>query len=112
MDTGSARSRFTIYGQKVYLGISWIMSLEHSQVITGTIFSDMDAYYLLEMKLYTHHVDFISIGRYYDDVNITNGTLHSRLVIYETCQRQILRQMSPSSISVYTQGYACSNLRT
>ena len=54
---------------------SWTIATEHSQVITGTIFSDMDAYYLLEMKLYTHQVHVISTGRYYDDVNITNGTL-------------------------------------
>ena len=33
MDTGSARSRFNIYGQKVYQGISWNISLERSQVI-------------------------------------------------------------------------------
>ena len=114
MDTGSACSRFTMYGQRVFLGML-CYGLCHwniHKLFTGTIFSDMDAYYLLEMKLYTHQVDLRSTGRYYDDVNITNGTLHSRLVIYETCQRQILRQMSPSSISVYTQGYACSNLRT
>jgi len=77
MDTGSARSRFTIYGQRVFLGMLCygLCYRNIHKLFTGTIFSDMDAYYLLEIKLYTHQVDLISTGRYYDDVNITNGTI-------------------------------------
>jgi len=76
---------------------SWTIATEHSQVITGTIFSDMDAYYLLEMKLYTHQVDLISTGRYYDDVNITNGTLHSRLVTYTS---HVNKTISSSDVAI------------
>ena len=76
MDTGSARSRINIYGQKVYLGMLHYGQLQrHLHKLLLELSSTMDAYYLLEMKLYTHQVDLISTGRYYDDVNITNGTL-------------------------------------
>ena len=49
------------------------------------------------MKLYTYQVDLISIGRYYDDVNITNGTLHSRLVTYT---RHVNKTVSSSDVAI------------
>ena len=53
--------------------------------------STMDAYYFLEMKLYTHQVDLISTGRYYDDVDIILWNSHSRLVTYKSCISTIAR---------------------
>ena len=54
MDTGSARSRFTIYGQRDYLG-SLYHGLYHwtiHKLFTGTIFYSMDANYFLKRKPY------------------------------------------------------------
>ena len=91
MDTGSACSRFNIYGQKGLFGYVtlWTMATASSQVITGIVFSDMDAYYLLEMKSYTHQVDFISTGRYYGDVDVILWNSHSQLATYKPYHRTI-----------------------
>jgi len=66
----------------------------------------MDAYYLLEMKLYIIPSGFDIYWRYYADVNITNGTLILDLLHTSHVTRQLLRQMSPSPMFVYIQEHA------
>ena len=109
MDTGSARSRFTIYGQKDYLG-----SLYHGQcywtihkLFIETIFYYERLLLLGEEAIYFLQVDMISTGRYYDDVNITQwNSSFSTCYTQAMSTRQFLRRMSPSSMFVYIQGYA------
>jgi len=104
MDTGSACSRFTIYGQKVYLGMLHYGQLQrHLHKLLLELSSTMDAYYLLEMKLYTHQVDLISTGCYYDDVDVILWNSHSQLVTYKPYHRTISSSDAAiSNICIYS----------
>jgi len=109
LDTGSARSRFTIYGQKVYLG-----SLHHGLLhwTIHKLFIGIICYYerllLLEAEaIYFLQVDIISTGCYYDDVDIIQwNSSFSTCYIQVMSTRQFLPPMSPSSMFVYIQGHA------
>ena len=98
MDTGSACSSYNIYGQMVYWVVTpWILTTEHSQLITGLFFSYMEYGCLLlgdEAIYYTKwwwwhymllYVVMISTTRYHDDVAIhqwNSYLLHTSHVDY------------------------------
>jgi len=70
------------------------MLLEYSQVI----YWNYERLLLLgEEAIYFLQVDIIPTGRYYDDVNITNGTLHSRLVTYTS---HVNKTVSSSNVAI------------
>ena len=73
MDTGSACSRYNIYGQMVYWEVtSWTILLEYGCLLLG----DEAIYYAKWM---------ISTGRYHDDVHINQWNfylLHTSHVDY------------------------------
>jgi len=107
MDTGSACSRYNIYGQRVYLGsynmdtynglfTSYLLSL------LSTIWS-VDIYYSMEMKLYTTSGWYLwtLLQRCCYPIN---GTF--TCCIQVILPRQFLHPMSPSSMFVYTQDNA------
>ena len=85
--------QFTIYGQKVYLGISWTISMEHLPVIWTyhlwtLITFDLEATYYF--KLILHPLD---------KTILINGTLILDLLQVNST-RQFLHLMSPSSFVV------------
>ena len=109
MDTGSARSRFTIYGQRVF----WECCI--MDCVTGTFTS-----YLLELSstIWTlitsrrwSHILFASGYNIYWML-LRRCRYYSMELLFSTCYiqvmsaRQFFRQMSPSSIFVYIQGHA------
>jgi len=82
--------QFTIYGQKVYLGILYhgLFQRNIHKLFTGTIFNYI--WTLITSWRWSHillQVDIISTGRYYDDVDITQWNSYSRLVTYKSCQQ-------------------------
>jgi len=103
MDTGSARSRFNIYGQKVYQGISWNISLERSQVIQWNTYMDIYwSYILLQVGITSTGQDDINQGNFILDLLHTS---RYNKTVFTRC-----RHRSPMSVNI--QGYACSNPRT
>ena len=104
-------SRFTIYGQKVYLGILYhgLFHRNIHKLFTGTIFYYMDAYYFLKMKPYTTSSGYniywtlLRRCRYYS-MELLFSTCCIGLQVMST--RQFLRQMSPSPMFVNTKGHA------
>ena len=90
--------QFTIYGQKVYLGISWTISMEHLQVIWTyhlwtLITFDVEATYYF--KLISHLLDVITTI-----LILINGSIFSTCYIQVISTRQCLHGMSPSSFDV------------
>ena len=111
MDTGSACSRYNIYGQMVYWVVtSWTTAPTSLPVIIDSILSDLDAYYLfywLEMKSYiTRWMSYLL-----DDIT-TMLRYYFMELSFSTCYLQVmspgqtLRQMSPSPMFVNTKGHA------
>ena len=103
MATGSACSRYNIYGQRVYwVVISWTISLEYSRVIIWTIFSYMEygrlLFYEDEAIYYKWMISLDVITTMLISIN---GTF--TCCIQVILPRQFLHPMSPSSMCVYNQ---------
>ena len=95
--------------------ISWTMLLDYSQVI---YWNYLRIWTLIPSWRWSHilfQVDVISTGRYYDDVDITNGTL---IVTYKSCQQDgSFVRCSIANVCIYSgtrfapihvPNYACS----
>jgi len=89
MDSGSACSRYNIYGQMVYWVVTtWTLTMDYSQVIYWSV----DVYYSMEMKLYTTSDDIS--GRYYNDVNINQWNFYLLHTSY------IIKTVSSSDVAI------------
>ena len=95
MDTGSACSRYNIYGQMVYWEVtSWTISLEYGHLL----FNGDEAIYYAKWMISLDVITTMSIS-----ISI-NGTFTCCIqVILPT---QFLHPMSPSSMCVYTKDNA------
>jgi len=109
MDTGSARSRFNIYGQKDYLGTLYHGLLQYHwsihKLLIGTIFYYMEYGRLLfigDEAIY--HKWIIALDIITTMLISINGTLTCCIQVMSTTQ--FLPQMSPSPMFVYIQEYA------
>ena len=101
MDSGSACSRYNIYGQMVYWVVtSWTISLEYSRVIR-TIFSYLEYGHLLFYgDEAIHYKWMISLDVITTMLISINGTFTCCIQVMSTTQ--FLHPMSPSSMFVYT----------
>ena len=92
MDSGSACSRYNIYGQMVYWVVtSWTISLEYGHLLFN---GDEAIYYKWMISLDVIMTMLISI----------NGTFTCCIQVMST--RQFLHPMSPPSMCVYTKDNA------
>ena len=106
MDSGSACSRYNIYGQMVYWVVTpWTLTTEHSPLITGLFFSYMEYRCLLLGDEAIYYAKWmISLDVITTMLISINGTF--TCCIQVILPRQFLHPMSPSSMCVYIQGYA------
>jgi len=106
MDSGSACSRYNIYGQMVYWVVtSWTISLEYSRVIIWTIFSYMEYGRLLFYGDEAIYYKWIISPDVITTMLISiNGTF--TCCIQVILPRQFLHPMSPSPMFVYTKDNA------
>ena len=108
MDSGSACSRYHIYGQMVYWVVTpWTLTTEHSQLITGLFFSYMEYGCLLlgdEAIYYAKWMISLDVITTMLMSILINGTLTCCIQVMSTTQ--FLHPMSPSSMSVYTKDNA------
>jgi len=105
MDTGSACSRYNIYGQMVYWEVTpCTLTTEHSQLLTGLFFSYMEYGCLLLGDEAIYYKWIISLDVITTMFISINGTF--TCCIQVILPRQFLHPMSPASMCVYTKDNA------